>query len=220
MSNANNRRAVLYLRVSTDHQDTDAQRSECAGYALRENLPIAHTLDDTASGSLSWRRRGLADLDTKFPGITDVIVYEFSRIGRDLVDTLEFIRHCNDHNITVHVTKTSTVVRADIGGKVLSTVMLLAAEIERDLLRARTKAALQERKRKLKEDGQFISKAGNVVRQLGRPKGSTSESKLEPHREDIKRMRAANVSDAAIARVLQVDRRTVARFITDHKEPA
>ena len=56
------KRAALYLRVSTDKQQTDSQRQECADYALRENLPLIRTFSDTASGALPWRKRALGEL--------------------------------------------------------------------------------------------------------------------------------------------------------------
>ena len=155
MTNQPRKTAALYLRISTDKQEHDMQRAECARYALHENLPIGQTITDTASGALPWRKRALGELLAGPRDFTDLIIYEYSRIGRDMVDTLEFLKTCNENNISVHVAKSKTVVRADIGGKVLSTVMSLAAEIERDLLRSRTKDALTERKRKIKVDGGF-----------------------------------------------------------------
>lgn len=212
MKTANEKRAALYLRVSTDKQETDAQRQECAAYALTENLPIVQTIEDTISGAKPWRDRKLGALIYTDPHPTDVIVYEYSRIGRDMLDTLEFLKTCNERGISVHIAKSKTVVRADIGGKVLSTVMTLAAEIERDLLRSRTTDALAERQRRIKQDGGFTSAAGNYITHLGRPKGSGSPSKLEQHRADIEKLFAAQVADAAIGRMYECDRRTVAKM--------
>ncbi len=207
------KRAGLYLRISTSKQDTDAQRNECTTYALNEGLPIIQTWEDTKSGSTPWRDRNLANMiDTNYQ-FTDIIVYEYSRIGRDMLDTLEFLKQCNERNINIHIAKAKTVVRADIGGKVISTVMTLAAEIERDLLRSRTKDALAERKRQIKETGSFISKAGNYITSLGRPKGSISGNKLAPKKEEIRNLMKAKVPAAAMARIFDCDRRTVTGMI-------
>lgn len=204
------RRAALYLRASTDKQETEAQRGACATYALHENLPIVHTVSDTASGALPWRRRSLGALLEQPDRYTDIVVYEFSRIGRDMLDTLDFLRACTEVGISVHIARNATVVRADIGGKVLATVMSLAAEIERDLLRSRTKNALDQRQKIIAEKGGFTSKTGAYRTKLGRPAGTPGASKLDPHAADLARLFAANVSDSAIARMYNVDRRTVA----------
>lgn len=204
------KRAALYLRVSTNKQETDSQRQECTAYALREHLPIVTTESDTASGAKPWRDRKLNLLVYAEPPYSDLIVYEYSRIGRDMLDTLEFVKICIERGITVHVAKSATVMRADIGSKVLTTVMTLAAEIERDLLRSRTRDALAERQRQIDTTGSFTSKEGKTITSLGRPKGSGSPSKLEPHRAAIEKLFDAQVADAAIARMFDCDRRTVA----------
>lgn len=214
------RNAVLYLRVSTDQQQTDSQQTTCAAYALAENLPITRTVRETVSGSLPWRKRELAALIEPGNHVTDVITYEFSRIGRDMVDTLEFLKVCNERGITVHIAKSRTVVRADIGGKVLATVMSLAAEIERDLLRSRTRDALAERRDKIRTEGGFTSKTGAFRTALGRPPGAAGASKLDAHRADLEKLFASKVSDAAIARIYDCDRRTVAAARARYQEPA
>lgn len=214
------KKAALYLRVSTDKQETEAQQNECGRYALANALPIFRTVIDTASGSISWRSRQLGTLVLDTVGLTDVIVYEHSRIGRDMVDALEFIRHCNDAGINVHVAKSKTVIRADIGGKVISTVMSLAAEIERDLLRSRTRDALKDRKRRIKEDGGFTSASGNFITKLGRPPGEKGSTKLDQFKADIQKLFDAKVSDNAIARMYQCDRRTVRKMRTTYQKEA
>lgn len=206
------KRTGLYVRVSTESQETKSQVETCTAYALRENLPIITTIHDSISGSVPWGDREIAALIMPDIGLTDLIVYEFSRIGRDMVDTLGFLKTCNQRNITVHVVKNGIVVRADIGGKVLSTVMSLAAEIERDLLRSRTKDALASRRLAISEHGFFTSKAGNRVEKLGRPKGATSDSKIAEHENEIKKLIEAKVADAAIARMVKCDPRTVKKF--------
>lgn len=205
-------KAALYLRVSTDKQDTDMQRQECAAYALHHNLPIVSTVTDTITGATYWRERKLGNLVHEVPGLTDVIVYEHSRIGRDMVDALEFIRYCNEAGISVHVAKSKTVIRADIGGKVLSTVMALAAEIERDMLRSRTKDGLKNIKRTIDETGSYTTRKGNTITRLGRPAGTGGSTKLDDKKADLEKLFQAGVSDAAIARMFDCDRRTVAKF--------
>ena len=46
-----------------------------------------------------------------------------------------------------------------------------AAQLEKELIQSRTQSAIEVRKRKLAEDGSFVSKKGNVCTHLGRDKG-------------------------------------------------
>jgi DNA invertase Pin-like site-specific DNA recombinase len=203
------RRAALYTRVSTNKQEGEAQKSQCTMYAAAEALPIHHQIEDTASGALAWRHRRLVELIDPPGQFTDLIVYEYSRLGRDMVDTLEFLKTCHEAGLNVHIAKNKTVVRADIGGKVMATVMTLAAEIERDLLRSRTKDALADRKRLIAENGGFISKAGNWTTSLGRQPGSVTSHKLAAHADELARLFAAKTPAAAIGRLFDCDARTV-----------
>lgn len=204
---------ALYLRVSTEEQNSDMQQDECATYAVRENIPLVQKIIEKVTGAKQWRERQLADLLDPTAGLTDIIAYEYSRIGRDMLDTLDFIRQCNEKGITLHIAKTANVIRADMGGKILSTVMTLAAEIERDHIRSRTRDALKNRKNQIAQNGFFITKAGEKITKLGRPEGESKNLKLAPHAEKITELRRANVSLAAIARIVECDVRTVRNYI-------
>lgn len=217
------RAAFAYERVSTDKQQTDMQRTANLEYAARNAIPIMHTSRDTASGALPWTARAITmvlgfstpdDATPQAPPIryTDVIVYELSRIGRDLSDTLRFLSDCAIAGITVHISRTGTRIDAGINGKIMATVFGLAADIEREFLITRTRDALAERKTAIERDGGFTAKSGVWRKSLGRPTGTKSASKLEPNREAITTMIAAKVPDAAIARLQGCSRTTVARF--------
>ena len=79
--------------------------------------------------------------------------------------------------------------------KILSMVLLMAAEIERELISQRTKEALARRKAEGKT--------------LGRPKGSYGVSKLDQYGDDIRKMLSHGVAKAAIARTFGCSWQTV-----------
>jgi DNA invertase Pin-like site-specific DNA recombinase len=217
------RAGFAYERVSTDSQQHAMQRTCNLEYAARHAIPIMHTSTDTASGALPWIKRGITmalgfsnpdDTTGPAPAIryTDVIVYELSRIGRDLSDTLRFLSDCAVAGITVHISRTGTRIDAGINGKIMATVFGLAADIEREFLITRTRDALAERKTAIEKNGGFTSKSGVWRKSLGRPVGSKSASKLATNAEAIRTMIAAKVPDSAIARLQGCSRATVARF--------
>lgn len=211
-STTRDRRGVAYERISTATQQTDMQRTANIAYAAANAIPINSIKRDTASGSTPWAKRAIAEALTDAPPYTDLIVYELSRIGRDLADTLAFLRDAAANNLTVHISRTGMKIGDDINGKILATVLGLVAEIERDFLITRTTDALAERKQMIKLHGGFTSAAGVWRSTLGRPKGTTAPSKLAPHADKIAVLAAAKVPDAAIARLLQCSRGTVTRF--------
>ena len=79
--------------------------------------------------------------------------------------------------------------------KILSMVLLMAAEIERELISQRTKEALALRKAQGKT--------------LGRPKGSYGVSKLDQYGDDIRKLLSHGVAKAAIARMYKCSWQTV-----------
>lgn len=206
------RAAFAYERVSTARQTADQQRTANAVYAATHGLPIIITRTDTASGATPWRDRAISQATNRINGVTDVIVYELSRIGRDLADTLDFMRAALEAGITLHVSRTGLRIGAGIDGKIMATVLGLAADIEREFLRTRTRDALAERRALIKEQGGFTSASGVYRTALGRPKGPTNTSKLDEHAPMFRQLAAAGASDAMLARLFKVSRQTIARF--------
>ena len=87
-----------------------------------------------------------------------------------------------------------------ISSQVLAFAFGLSAEIERNLISARTKEALAKRKAEGKP--------------LGRPKGFKLENvKLSEHEEKIKELLSYGVSLRSIARMFDCHHNTVAYFI-------
>ena len=78
-------------------------------------------------------------------------------------------------------------------------VLLMAAEIERELISQRTKEALVRRKAEGK--------------QLGRPKGSYGVSKLDQHGDEIRKLISHGVAKAAIAGMYDCSWQTVHAWV-------
>ena len=99
-----------------------------------------------------------------------LIVPELSRLGRSTLEVLEIRKVLKDKEVNVYSVKEGLELNGNIQSKIMSTMLSLFAELERDFISARTKEALKARK-----------DAGVV---LGRPKGP-GKSKLDKHKEEI-----------------------------------
>lgn len=189
----------IYLRVSTDHQDAENQKTGILAYLAERGMSHVMLHTDTASGAVPWRERGLLPLLDEIERGDMIVVAEVSRIGRSTVDVLDFFREALKRGVGVIVTKSGLVVDDTLQAKITTTVLALAAEIEREFLLART------------AEGYARARAAGV--RVGRPPGSTSPSKISAKESEIKAMLNAGVAKSAIARMLNVSRGTVARFI-------
>ena len=195
-----------YLRVSTDDQDVNSQRIGIEEFLRKKELVADEWIaDEGISGAVDWRKRGIGKIIHKAKA-GDVLVFsEISRIARRLVLVLEVIKACSERGVKIYTVKDRYVLEDSIQSKVLVTVMGLAAEIERDLLRQRTKEGLRR-----------AVACGKV---LGRPKGAKSRPECRPlfGKEDkIVALRGRGVSFNGIARLLKVHRNTLARHIREN----
>lgn len=195
-------RVTAYVRVSTIKQETDNQLSGIREYAAREGIVITEVVGETISGFKSQiTERKFSDVvDELQPGDT-LIVSETSRISRRLLEVQNIIQQLLDKNVRVITVKENIVFKDDINSKVLAFAFSLGAEMERSLISSRTKEALARRK-------------AEGVR-LGRPPGDLKPEnlKLWGKDEEIIELRMKRVSKSAIARLFEVNRETLSRYM-------
>jgi DNA invertase Pin-like site-specific DNA recombinase len=189
----------IYLRVSTDHQDAENQKTGILAYLTERGMSHVMLHTDTASGAVPWRERGLLALLDEVERGDSIVVAEVSRIGRSTVDVLDFFREALARGVGVIVTKSGLVVDDTLQAKITTTILALAAEIEREFLLART------------AEGYARARAAGV--RVGRPPGKTSPSKIAGKRTEIERLLSAGVGKSATARLLNVSRGTLQRFL-------
>lgn len=192
-------KTTAYLRVSTDAQDQASQRQQVTDYARSNGLVISAEVCDTASGAVPWQERQLAALlrDTQ-PGDC-IIVSEVSRLARSIVGVLTALQLATERGIMVIVAKNNLRIDGSMPAKIVVTVFAMAAEIERELIRERTKAALQARKASGKP--------------IGRQPGALGTSKCAKDKELIQRLLTAQTPKRAIARMLGVSPTTLYTYL-------
>lgn len=199
-------KVFCYLRVSSDDQDVASQKIGIVDFCRRRGWDEEQIIwfeDQGISGATEPSKRALGRLLKKAQKGDALVCSEISRLGRKLVMILEIIKLCTEKEIAVYTVKDRYVLEDSIQSKVLITIMGLCSEIERDLLRQRTKEGLQR------------AVARGVV--LGRPKGrKNSRTKLTGQEEVIRHSLQAGFSQSAIARKLKVHRVTLSRFIQEH----
>ncbi len=165
------RKVVAYLRVSTVDQDTEKNEADILRFANDKDFGKVSFVSEKVSGTVSWKKRKLKELMDSLHEGSILIVPELSRLGRSLVEVLEILNILTDKGVAVYSVKENFQLNgADMQSKVMSTMLGLFAEIERDLISARTKEGLHMAKMK-----------GKLV---GRPKGP-GKSRLDPFRLEI-----------------------------------
>ncbi|MDR2346171.1 MAG: master DNA invertase Mpi family serine-type recombinase [Planctomycetaceae bacterium] len=189
-----------YIRVSTDKQTVENQRYEINQYCIQSVLAVDKWIEETISGSKDIGERKLGKLLKKMKKGDILICSELSRLGRNLLMIMGILNECLKRDIQIWTIKDNYRLGSDINSKVLAFAFGISAEIERNLISQRTKEALARKR------------SEGVI--LGRPKGSKSKvKKLTGKEKKINKLLDRNVSKSAIARMLGVNRITVADFI-------
>lgn len=165
-----NRKTLAYLRVSTVEQDLDKNKAEILFFANEHNLGKVIFIEEKISGTVHWRKRELGSIIDSMVAGDNLIVSEFSRLGRSMLECMEVITFCLERKLNLFAIKGHWRLDNTIQSKIMGMIFSIASEIERDLISKRTSEALQARKQK------GLS--------LGRPRGK-GKSKLDGFKDEI-----------------------------------
>lgn len=191
---------IGYIRVSSDKQTLKHQRFEIKNFLCRENIRIDTWVEEKISSQKALEDRKLGKVLDNLQENDILITCEISRLGRSLLEVMKILEICLRKNCQVWTIKESYRLGNNIQSKVLAFAFGLAAEIERNLISQRTKAALAS-----------IRATG---KKLGRPLSAQSKKlKLNKYSKKLQDLQSKGLSQSQIARILGVHRSTVRHFI-------
>lgn len=191
-------RAIGYLRVSTERQDLENQKLGILDLANKNKWHVEF-VEETASGRLSYKERELGRVIESLKQGDVLIISELSRLGRSMLEIMGLLCNLLEGGVKVYAIKGGYQLDGSMQSKILTMVLCMAAEIEKDLLSQRTKEALQRMKRE------------GVI--LGRPKGVPGKSKLDEKINEIRTLVDKKVSIASIAKIYDCSWPTMKNFI-------
>ena len=192
-----------YLRVSTQQQQKDDgyQKSQILEYANENKLGSVEFIEDVVSGAKDWKKRKIGQLVNDMNENDILLVNEFSRLGRSLLDILDILKSLKEKGCVVHIVRDKMVIADNINSKLMVFMFGLVSEIERDLIKSRV------------QEGVKNSRANNPTKSWGRPKGSLYASKLDEKREHIIELLEKSISKSSIAKMLDVNYQTLCSYI-------
>lgn len=160
--------AFAYLRVSTRKQDIENQRLQIGRYLQTHALEIGEDywfLDDAISGTVPpMQRKGFRDMMELLEALEatekdkvpkHILVYEISRLGRNLWEILDAIKSIERYSLLVSTSPKESFLA--IEDKSIRNLLLLviswAAEREREVLIQRTQEGVAMAKEKHRHSG-------------------------------------------------------------------
>jgi DNA invertase Pin-like site-specific DNA recombinase len=142
-------KAGIYTRVSTENQSVDMQLSDLRSFAKQRGFNVYKEYCDIGVSGSKDSRPQLDKLmdDARKKKINIVLVWKFDRFARStrhLINALHEFNHLGIHFISF----TENIDTSSPAGKVLFAIISAMAEFERDLIRERVKAGLDNAKMK------------------------------------------------------------------------
>ena len=181
---------IGYIRVSTDQQDLDKQKHLLLSYSQSHQLLINEFIEAEASSRRDTKTRKIEELLEKLQKGDMLLVAELSRLGRNMLETLNIINTLSKNDIQIIFVRQPEL--STLGGhtKLLLAIYSYFAEAEREYISLRTKQGLAA----LKMQG----------KQLGRPKGSKNKngSILVPFKSEIKKYISLKLTISAIRKII------------------
>lgn len=180
---------LAYIRVSSDKQDLENQKHALLNYAQTQKIVIQEFIHAEVSSRKSSKERKLDQLLEKLSEGDLLLVTELSRLGRNMLETLNLINHLSTEGIRITFINQPELSTTAGHAKLLLAIYSYFAEAERDYISTRTKQGLAAARAKGK--------------QLGRPKGSRDKHRvLDPFRTQILDYLKMGLTLAAIRQII------------------
>lgn len=137
----------VYTRVSTTDQSVEAQIEEIATAGYRAEHDSFVFRDVGVSGSCQAEQRpAFKQLLTNIRTGDTLVVQKLDRLGRDAIDVMQTVQKLAGRGIQVVCLNLGKTDLGSPAGKLMLTMLAAVAEMERDLIRERTKAGLEAAK--------------------------------------------------------------------------
>jgi DNA invertase Pin-like site-specific DNA recombinase len=200
--------AVIYSRVSSEseRQDTERQTTELKQYASRMGYNIVEVYEEKVSGFKNNELRPIFSKmleDIKTNEIDKVLVWELSRIGRSVLNSLQNIQILNDLKVGIYIKNFNLETLNDDKtpnnlSMFMVQILFAVAAMESKMTLARLESGYRN----------HIKKYGS--KSVGRKKGNTDsdDTILERH-SDVAKLIKRNISIRNIAAITNKSTNTI-----------
>jgi len=187
------KKVIIYARVSTKDQDPDLQIRQLKQFAKDRNFKIVKTFEEKLSGAKDKRPLYQEMLDdVRKKKAAAVLVWKLDRFARSTRELLERLEEFHALGVEL-LSYTENIDTTTPIGKAFFQIAAVISEFERDLIRERIIAGVENAKAKGKR--------------LGRP--AISEETVN----EIKRLKEKGLSNKEIMRKTGLTKMTVLKYL-------
>jgi DNA invertase Pin-like site-specific DNA recombinase len=177
-----------YARVSTDEQDSAAQRRALLAVGCER------IFEETASGG-RWDRPQLQELLRQLRKDDMVVVWKLDRLSRSLKDLLHLMERLGEAGAGFR-SLTESIDTTTPAGRMMMQMVGAFAEFEREMIRERTRSGLE------------------AARAEGRVGGRPQKLSTRQRQEAAEMVRSGRKTAAEVARLFQVHPSTISRLVS------
>ena len=165
-------KVAIYVRVSTDEQNPDAQLRDLREYARSRGWKnVTEYVDLGFSGAKDSRPRWNELWDAIQKGRVHVLVtHALDRLGRSLAHLVKIIFTLTERNVTL-VSFRENIDLSTAQGRLIASIFAVLAEYELSMIRERTRAGMRSAKARGSKIGNqkrfFDKKKATKLRDLG-----------------------------------------------------
>lgn len=193
-STASSSKRFGYIRVSTVQQNLERQIDALTA----EGIDAPDIFSDRISGTKS-SRPGLDDLLSRVRPGDSITVHSLDRLGRSALHVFQTIADLEERGVTVHSLKESEAALTGATGEFVRKLMVLVAELERNMNAERVAEARAARAART-TDGEQVA---------GRPRSALTPDKIAK----VRKLHAKGHSAADIAKLVDMSRASVYRAL-------
>jgi DNA invertase Pin-like site-specific DNA recombinase len=180
---------IGYTRVSTDKQDLEKQKHLLLEYAQEHQMMIDEFIGAEVSSTQSAKERRVEELLSKLKEGDSLLVAELSRLGRNMLQTLNIINELSENGVSIIFVRQPELSTTGSHTKLLMAIYSYFSEAEREYISIRTKQGLAAAKAK-----------GKI---LGRPKGCRNKERvLDLYRDQILEYLQMGLNLAAVRKII------------------
>lgn len=157
-------RAGLYIRVSTEGQETLNQRLALEEYCKRNSIEVFQVYEDAGVSGSKTSRPGLDRMmqDMRAGSFDTIIIWKLDRLGRSLQHLLQILAELQNRKVKLVITEMNMDTTTP-AGELFFQIAGSFAQFERQLIRERINLGL--------------ARAKSQGHRLGRPSGSRDRGK-------------------------------------------
>lgn len=162
-------KVAIYLRVSRADLHPENQKIELERYA--KGMGLDYTIFEEKESTRKTRPiKNKIFQDAISKKFDMILVLKLDRWARSLQELINDLNILKQHKVQFFSLKDNIKLDDNPSNMLMIHILGAFAEFERAIIKDRTDGGLNRIRKEIKEKGFYISKAGNKITQLGRPR--------------------------------------------------